>query len=97
MKAKSIHFPVRLFLLLAALLTADAALAGERSLTTAQVIELAKAKKVPLDHYLSPKASYDRKTDTWRVYYGSKIPVPGDFFVIRVHDKTKETRLLPGA
>ena len=86
---------------LTALLVATPVFAGKPSLTTMQVVEIAndaaKANKELLDRYLPPKASYDSRTDTWWVYYGSKVPMPGNFFSISVHDKTKEAKVSPGA
>ena len=74
--------------------------AKEPILTNAHAIELAnaaaKTMKLRLDEFLAPKATCDPKTTTWRVYYGPKTgPVDG-YLDIRVHDKTKETTLVPG-
>ena len=96
-------FKFGILLPLVLLFAAGRAFTGEPTLKAAEVIELAnaaaKAKGVRLTDYDPPTARYERipKDDTWRVHYQGNVRKPGGFFVISVHDKTKKTKLLPGA
>src|SRR4051812_14595721 len=96
---KPFRFVVLLFFV--TLFGPHCAFGGEPTLKPTEVIELADAaankKGVILKDYSPPKACYVRKDDTWFVHYRGKVLKPGGFFEVSVHDKTKNTKLLPGA
>lgn len=71
-------------------------------LNEAQVIKLSNAtaekKGYKLAAYGPPKTSYKYapKDGSWSVFYEGKGKLPGNHFIVTVHDKTKKTELMPG-
>src|SRR5688500_5631949 len=70
-------------------------LAGEATLTQAQVIKLAtavaKKKGQDLRNYEPPKVRFEKKDDMWWIYYQARLLKPGSYFSVTVQDKTKQT------
>jgi hypothetical protein len=71
-------------------------------LSEREVIEIAEraARRhgYRLADYSAPKAHFEfaKKDGTWTVFFEGRVPMPGNHFLVWVHDRTRQATIMPG-
>ena len=59
--------------------------------------EYAQKNKINFENYYINGAKYESSTKEWFIFFMFKgVPRPGDYFSIRINDRTKKIRLMEG-